>query len=189
VPRRFESRALLWLSQRRIDAAWLGLAAIPFAHPTTESILLFLPLPLAGLLLRTWARGHLDKSHIYLTQAGPYAFLRHPLYVASFLLGLGLCAMTRIAVLPFAFGALFLALYIPKGMREEAFLSQRYDGEFERYASRVAAVWPRRHAAPTSEFLTATQRFQWKRVVRSGEWKTWLVTAAVLAVLSFQVGR
>jgi len=45
----------------------------------------------AGQSLRLWATGYLLKTD-ELTTAGPYAYLRHPLYVGSLLMGLWLCA-------------------------------------------------------------------------------------------------
>ena len=45
-----------------------------------------------GLAIRTWAAGTLHKS-AEITQSGPYALVRNPLYVGSFLMMLGFTAL------------------------------------------------------------------------------------------------
>lgn len=173
-------RALVYLSRWRVNAATvLGILVIACARPTPRAILAFLPLVVLGLSFRVWARGHLDRHH-HVTQTGPYRYVRHPLYVGSFALGLGFAAMTGLWFVPPLFVILYVASYVPKGLREEAYLRQRYGDEYARYAARVRAVWPHLRPAP----LPATpRRWEWPRVLGHREWKTWLGVLAALAVL------
>ena len=47
---------------------------------------------LAGLAIRSWAAGTLHKMK-ELTRSGPYAMVRNPLYVGSFFMMFGFCAL------------------------------------------------------------------------------------------------
>jgi len=173
-------RALIYLSRWRVNAATvLGAAVIVCARPTQRAILAFLPLVLLGVALRVWARGHLDRHH-YVTQTGPYRFVRHPLYIGSFAMGLGFAAMTGLWFVPPLFVLLYVGSYVPKGLREEAFLRQRYGDEYAGYAARVGALWPHLQSAPLP---AGVRRFEWQRVLGHREWKTWLGVLAALAVL------
>ena len=51
---------------------------------------------LAGLFLRSWAAGTIRKWE-RLATTGPYACVRHPLYLGSILLMLGFCGLMRLA--------------------------------------------------------------------------------------------
>ena len=59
-------------------------------------VLLGLGLVFSGLALRSWAAGTLHKR-TQLATSGPYALVRHPLYIGSLFMMLGFCAswMTR----------------------------------------------------------------------------------------------
>jgi len=180
------ARFLVLLSRWRIDAAWLAVPMLLLAHPTMASIDIWLPLVVGGLALRTWARGYIERAQ-YLTQAGPYALIRHPLYVGSFLLGLAFAAMTRVLWLPPLFVLLFLVMYVPKATREEVFLRGVYGDAYASYATRVRAFVPHLHAAPRPA-AAAAQCFHWRRVFRQGEWQTWLGALLVMAVMWWETG-
>src|SRR3989442_5357361 len=163
-------RVLVWLSRWRVDVGTVaGVAMLAFAHPTRTSVAMWLPLGAVGPALRTWARGHLER-HRHLVRTGPYAFVRHPLYLGSFLLGLAFAGMTRIPVFLPLFLIVFVAMYLPKALREEVFLRERHPGAYAEYAAHVGAFIPRpssRHGSPAPP-----QRFSWRRVLRHREWKT-----------------
>src|SRR5499427_1021080 len=59
-----------------------------FVQPTTGTLLIGAAVALPGLLLRAWASGHLRKNEALAT-TGPYAYTRNPLYLGSFLIGIG----------------------------------------------------------------------------------------------------
>ena len=170
---------LTLLSRWRIEVA--GAAVIPviaFADPSRAAILECLPLLVAGVVLRTWARGHLDRGG--LTSSGPYAYIRHPLYVGSFLMGLAITLMTRHAAVPLLFAVVFPAMYWPKLIREETFQRARSRDDWDRYASAVGAVLPRLRKRFVPD---ESRRFTWRRVMQHREWKTWLGTAAAVVAL------
>ncbi len=179
---RQDTSLLAMASRWRIEAAFLAAPlALWFAHPTHASVLYGVPLVVAGLALRCWARGHLERR-AWLTRGGPYAFVRHPLYVGSFAIGLAFSLMTNVPLLALLFVVAFLAAYVPKGIREDAFLQQRYGDEYARYAARVAAWLPRFQRADDA-IPAAAEHFTWARVARHREYMTWLGTAVALVAM------
>jgi hypothetical protein len=168
------------LSRWRVDVAWLGLLAVPWARPSLGSILVGLPPLAAGVALRVWARGHLERAET-VTTSGPYAHVRHPLYLGSFLIALAFALMTNLHVLPIIVGGVFVAMYVPKALREEAYLRRRFGAAYADYAARVGAVIPSR-GAPRAPAPTQS-RFAWRRVVDHREWHAWIGVAALLATL------
>lgn len=174
--------ALVLLSRWRVNLGFgIGIAALLLAgHPTTRSILTWLPLALCGLGIRLWARGHLELR-TPLAHSGPYALVRHPLYVGSFLLGLAFTLMMDDVRVSLVYAAGFLLMYVPKAIREERYLRELHGPAYGEYASRVGAVfpWP---ASVRARGAVATS-FAWRRVLRHREWETWLGAAAACAVM------
>jgi Isoprenylcysteine carboxyl methyltransferase (ICMT) family len=180
---------LTWLSRRRIDIGTIAVVGLlPFTHPTPGSIAAFLPVVVAGLVLRTWARGVFEPQR-ELARTGPYAFIRHPLYVGSFLIGFGCAAMTRDARVVLAFVGAFLLMYVPRIRREEMSLRRRHGDAHARYVAGVGAVFPRAMRAATDPDAGGpVTAFAWHRVFRHCEWRTWLGTVAVVAVFWVRAG-
>ena len=169
---------LIALSRWRIQLGFcFTIAALLCARPTWHSYLSFLPLVAGGVALRAWARGHLDRAERVCT-GGPYRLMRHPLYVGSFLMGLGVTLMS----LPWAFVPLFvvvfLVMYVPKALREEAYLSHRFGDAYPLYANAVGPVMPHLRHGIVGEDIRS--HFEWRRVWRHREWHTWIGLAAVL---------
>src|SRR5262245_9312915 len=141
--RRTDGGPLELLSRWRIELGFAGgFLAFALARPTTTTVVAGVPLALAGLGIRTWARGHLRRAR-ELTATGPYAHHRHPLYLGSFLAGLGFVVMTGSWVVAAIFPVVFLAMYVPKILREEAYLRGLHGARYERYAQQVPAWLPR----------------------------------------------
>jgi protein-S-isoprenylcysteine O-methyltransferase Ste14 len=128
-----------------------------------------------GLLLRSWAAGTIRKWE-RLAITGPYAFVRHPLYLGSILLTLGFCGLMRSPLLcllvlsPLA-GSYWLAI-----RREEAVLARSYSG-WSAYAHRVGRFLPRQLAWPRVQGWSAAQ---W---LRNREYCAWLGSAIVAGLL------
>jgi protein-S-isoprenylcysteine O-methyltransferase Ste14 len=134
----------------RIRISQIGvLALIWIAHP--RSVILYnlgFLLALMGQALRLWSAGHIRKGEV-LACAGPYALLRHPLYLGSGLMSCGFALISTslshwISSL-IIWGTIlsaFFWLYAEKIRLEDKDLAMRFGREFEAYAAQVPALWP-----------------------------------------------
>jgi len=89
-----------------------------FARPSWRTLVLGGSVALIGLALRAWSAGHIRKN-ASLATSGPYSYTRNPLYLGSFLLGVGFTIAAGRWFLAIPFAALFLGIYYPV-MRVEA---------------------------------------------------------------------
>jgi protein-S-isoprenylcysteine O-methyltransferase Ste14 len=97
---------------------------------------------LPGLALRAWGTGHLRKNSALAT-TGPYAYTRNPLYLGSFLIGVGFTIATGRWFLGFVSAALFLGIYAPVMRVESATLRELFGESYQRYAQAVPLFLPR----------------------------------------------
>jgi protein-S-isoprenylcysteine O-methyltransferase Ste14 len=153
----------------------LVLAFAWFAHPTARSMGAGLPISLAGLALRAWAAGHLEKNKD-LAQSGPYAYVRNPLYIGTLLVAAGLVIAARQWALAPLFGAVFLLVYLPAIQLEEQHLRNLFP-KFADYAQCVPALWPTLHP------LVSTQAFRGSLYTYNREYQALLGFVAGVALL------
>lgn len=107
-----------------------------------------------GEILRIWAAGHLEKSR-EVTSSGPYRYVRHPLYVGSTLIGIGLAIAATNLVVAVVIGV-YLGLTLNAARRsEEAHLREKFGDAYDAYAEN--RVQP--EARP----------FSWARAIRNRE--------------------
>jgi protein-S-isoprenylcysteine O-methyltransferase Ste14 len=154
-----------WISRwqkaaRRIRVPLGFLAALLYLYelwrraPRPDAILWSLALVLPGLWLRGYAAGYVKKNR-ELTQTGPYAYTRNPLYLGSMLIAFGFAfaLLSWPVALVLAIG--FLAIYVPVIASEERFLRGAFP-DFEAYCARVPRLIPRlTPAAPESNTSSA----------------------------------
>jgi protein-S-isoprenylcysteine O-methyltransferase Ste14 len=159
----------------------LGVIFLICMHPSIRSLGIGGAIALPGSLLRLWAAGHIEKGRV-LTQSGPYALTRNPLYLGSFLLALGIIIGGQGYWLLPIFGIFFAIFYIPVMKAEELELFSGYGEQFTEYAKRVPLFFP--------GFRTmghASSTFLWSRVIRNREHRTvaGLIFAEVVLVLQY----
>lgn len=111
-------------------------------RPRPLTLLIGAAISLPGLVLRAWATGYLRKNDALAT-AGPYAYTRNPLYLGSFLIGLGFTIAAGRIVLGLVFALLFLGIYVPVMRVESATLAELFGEHYQRYAEAVPLFWPR----------------------------------------------
>ncbi|MGD9906453.1 MAG: isoprenylcysteine carboxylmethyltransferase family protein [Vicinamibacterales bacterium] len=147
----------------------MALATAWLARPTPQSLAAGAGLIAAGVALRLWAAGHVEKSR-EVTSSGPYRYTRHPLYVGSTLLGVGFALAANHRWLGLAVVAYLLATLGAAIRAEEAHLRDKFGDAYDAYAAR---------RAPPSG-----RRFSWARALANREHHA---VAGVLAGLSLLV--
>jgi protein-S-isoprenylcysteine O-methyltransferase Ste14 len=160
------------LARRRVPLGFAAaLVALLFAVPTWGSWRAGLIVALAGEALRIWAAGHLEKGR-EVTRSGPYRWMRHPLYVGSSLLALGVVITSRsmlVTIVAFVYMVSTLAAAIHT---EEAFLRGAFGDQYERYRESTAAPMAR--------------RFSLARAWRNREYRAVAGLAGGFALLAFK---
>lgn len=119
-----------------------GALLLVFAEPRPLTLTAGGMIALTGLGLRAWSAGHIRKNE-ELATTGPYAYTRNPLYLGSFLLGLGFSIASGRAILTLLFMLLFLGIYIPVMRVEAANLGESFRDRYARYANEVPLFFPR----------------------------------------------
>lgn len=120
--------------------------------PEPVAIAWSLALVLPGLWLRGYAAGYVKKNR-ELTQTGPYAYTRNPLYLGSILIAAGFAVALLSWVMAAALAAMFLLIYVPVIASEERFLRRTFP-QFDAYCRRVPRLIPRLTPARASAALT-----------------------------------
>jgi protein-S-isoprenylcysteine O-methyltransferase Ste14 len=132
-----------WIQRWRVPLGFVCAAAfLFFARPTPKALLIGASISLLGLALRAWAAGHIRKN-TQLATSGPYAFTRNPLYLGSFLLGLGFTVASGRLLLGLLFAVLFLGIYLPVMRVEASTLAGLFGKEYEVYRRSVPLFFPR----------------------------------------------
>jgi protein-S-isoprenylcysteine O-methyltransferase Ste14 len=141
------------------------------AHPTPRSLAIGAVVAAIGEAVRVWAAGHLEKGR-EVTRSGPYGFTRHPLYLGSSLIGVGMAiasASLVVAVLVLA----YLAITLTAATRtEEAHLTDTFGAAYSAYREGRGDVERR--------------SFSVDRVMRNREYRAILGLLFVIAVLAWK---
>lgn len=162
-------------------AAWL----LWSAHTTERQLLIGIVLALLGLGIRFWANAYVGHVKVNFTQrrpgearigrlvtAGPYAYVRHPLYLGSFLIGAGFCVIAGNPWLALTALVFFLTIYRQKMAQEEALLRDELGTAYLQYQAAVPRWLPtgRRYSSPD-------EGWNWRGILASKEWKTaiWVI--------------
>jgi protein-S-isoprenylcysteine O-methyltransferase Ste14 len=162
-----------FLARYRVRLGFLAAAlAIWFARPTRTSALAGAIVACAGETIRIWAAGHLEKGR-EVTASGPYRLTRHPLYLGSLLIGVGM-AVASASVVAALLVVGYLALTLTAAIRsEEAHLTTKFGSAYPAY---------REGRAPGVH-----RRFSVERAVRNREYRAATALVIVLALLAWKV--
>jgi len=95
-----------------------------------------------GIAVRLWSSGHIKKNKALATD-GPYAFVRHPLYVGNITLGFGFALASSLWwSLPLLI--LILLIFYPQAIRrEDENLHRMFKKDWEQWHKRTPALIPR----------------------------------------------
>ena len=177
-----------------------ALLAIPalllavFGKPNGASIGLGLPFAFAGEAIRCWAVGYSGATTRadsvtapQLVTAGPYAYVRNPLYLGNLLTALGFAVaftgenapLERWGLIALALAAM-VGVYATIVPHEEKYLRATFGASYDAYAARVPRVFPRR--AP----YTPQQGTYDASVIASAESRTFITFAVMLCILGLK---
>jgi protein-S-isoprenylcysteine O-methyltransferase Ste14 len=145
------SEGTLWLAASTLAArsGWIGLAA-----STVNVTLIALACLALGAILRIWGTAYLGSGVMRgavmqgdrLVAAGPYRYLRNPLYLGSWLLGFATSLLMPPSGAAFFLPAFSLfSLFLISA--EERFLTTQLGDVYQQYCRRVPRLWPRLSAA------------------------------------------
>jgi protein-S-isoprenylcysteine O-methyltransferase Ste14 len=109
--------------------------------------------------------GHKDA---HLVTDGPYSLCRHPLYVFSFIGGIGLGLATGSLALTVITALVLAALLASAARAEERRLGQLYGDEFRHYSRSTPRWWPQWHAQRVPAELSVQPRVFWKSFLDAG---------------------
>lgn len=154
------NRRLLY-SWRGAPLAFLCVLTLVLGQPSPNSLFLGSCLGLLGESLRFWAIGFtggptrgISLEAPQLISAGPYAYLRNPLYLGNILNGMAVSVagwghlppLPAILVVTL-FSMLLGAFYRTLISLEEDFLLTSFPNQFPAYRQAVPRLWPRMSAA------------------------------------------
>lgn len=198
-PRSDELQALVFKNRGALLSIPALLLAL-FGKPSAFSVTVGLPLAFAGELLRCWAVGYSGvttrEDHVTapeLVSAGPYAYVRNPLYAGNFITAAGFAiAFTggnslggRAALCAASLGTM-AAVYATIVPHEEQFLRAQFGEPYERYCASVPSIVPALVRAHADAFAGGMQG-EWKPdAIAKAETHTFVTFAAMLAVLALK---
>lgn len=188
------NRLFHWRSYAPLLIAGLYAAAFAsFRYPWGSQVLdqvwdmVCLGVALSGLVLRALIVGYVPSGTSgrniermkaeHLNTTGMYSLMRHPIYVANFLIFMGVTlffhqwAITLIAAL------VYWMYYELIMMAEESFLHEKFGRQFEEWAASTRAVFPRWRS-----WRWPDMKFSYRTVVRR-EYTTLFAIIAVMTVL------
>ena len=163
------SPVLLRIARRRVPLGFAFAAlALWLADPTLRSLQIGAVIAAAGEAIRIWAAGHLEKGR-EVTASGPYAFTRHPLYLGSTLIGVGV-AVAGASLALAAVVALYLAVTLTAAIRtEEAHLTEKFGARYPAYREGQ---------------VSTARRFSLARAMRNREYRALTGVAVGFALLA-----
>lgn len=110
-------------------------------RPTATGYAAGLALFAIGQAVRFWASGYIQKTY-ELATSGPFAWVRNPLYVGSFVIACGYCSMAGGWIVWVVFIPLFFAVHGSAVMWEEKFLLSQFGEPYTQYCARVPRWLP-----------------------------------------------
>jgi len=156
-----------------------------FARPSWQTLGWSLLLVVPGLWLRGYAAGYVKKN-AELTHTGPYAYTRNPLYLGSMGIAAGFAVAAGRWWLVVLLVGMFLAIYVPTILSEEAFLRGAFPS-FEEYARKVPRLLPRLTAARFGDTEGAVGRFSAERYRHHREYNASMGAVAIYAALTLRM--
>jgi protein-S-isoprenylcysteine O-methyltransferase Ste14 len=174
-----------------------ALALTTFGKPSSGATAIGLPIAFLGEALRCWAVGYSGVTTRAdtvtapaLVTAGPYAYMRNPLYLGNFMTALGfslaftggLEPRSRAGLIALGLGTM-AGVYAAIVPLEEEYLRRTFGAAFDEYAARVPRAFPRlTPAEPQHGVYDAS-------VIGRAETRTFATFGAMLSALALKAAR
>lgn len=133
----------------------------PFCRTNDFDVIVGLTLLFTGSLLHVVAKGTLVRN-VVLTTAGVYGMVRHPYYLANYLVDISFCTLSGNLYLVLAYPFLFFWAYGPTIRSEEDYLTTQHGYSFISYSLRTPQIFPDRDSL--EKWRNLCMGFSWKRV-------------------------
>jgi protein-S-isoprenylcysteine O-methyltransferase Ste14 len=148
-----------------------GIVVLWLAQPTPTLLAAGTAVAVAGEWIRVWAAGHLEKSR-EVTRSGPYRWSRHPLYVGSSLMGVGVAIAGNSVFVAVIIGVYLMVTLHAAVRTEEAFLRAKFGPEYDEYCR--------------GDNRVPERAFSFSRAWRNREYRAVLGMGAVFAILALK---
>lgn len=154
------------------------------ARTTDASLIWGMTVVFVGELIRWWANGYVGHNKVNRTNqndgqarigrlitAGPYSYVRHPLYLGTFLIVTGICITAASIWFGMLVSFVYLWVYQQKINQEDSLLFDECDKEYTDYKNKVSQWIPYKVAYKHPKGI-----WMWQGIKESKEWKTilWL---------------
>jgi hypothetical protein len=136
-------------SRQLIGIALTAVFAV-LGRPTTTTFWLGMAIVLLGVAVRVWASGVIFKNEVLAT-SGPYAYVRHPLYVGNIATLAGFAIASALWWAPPLVLAFLLFYYPPAIEYEDRKLHRIFGDRWSDWSVEVRALFPRRSPYPSAQ--------------------------------------
>jgi protein-S-isoprenylcysteine O-methyltransferase Ste14 len=114
-----------------------------FAKPDTGTVAIGLAMALVGQVFRIYAAGFIFKNK-QLASTGPYALVRHPLYLGNFLILIGFTLAAANLYVAIGVVVFFLVWYPAAIAYEDSKLENIFEEEWREWSKDIRAIIPGR---------------------------------------------
>ena len=140
-------------------------------HPIFEESLFFVGIALAGFGAagRAWTTSFISGNESgQLVTTGPYSLCRNPLFLFSWMIGVGVGFCTETVTPPIVVGIVLLSLYRVQIKREEAHLSRTFGAAYESYAATTPRFFPSFRSYSEPDFIRVSPKAMKKAFLGTG---------------------
>lgn len=136
-----------------------------FAQPDSGTVAFGLGMAVVGQVFRIYAAGYIHKNK-QLASTGPYALVRHPLYLGNFLILIGFMIASANLYVTIAVILFFLIWYPAAIAYEDSKLENIFQDEWREWSKNIRAIIPGRFRFAD---LKASGWDTYQSLIRNGE--------------------
>jgi protein-S-isoprenylcysteine O-methyltransferase Ste14 len=150
---------------RQVIGLLLVAVCAHFAGPDSGTVAIGLALAVVGQVFRVYAAGFIHKNK-QLASSGPYALVRHPLYLGNFLILIGFTIASANLYVTIGVVLFFLIWYPAAIAYEDSKLENIFEDEWREWSKNIRAIIPGRFRLAD---LKAEGWDTYQSLIRNGE--------------------